>query len=780
MSKRFSGILAVGSSKEEAGQQYLNIATGVKAQMAVSGDDAYAVSESSNLRDQQGRALVLDTSLNPKFASLSGKDALTAKLTACLDGCGKFIVSDADLNKCPSCSATLDNVTDARLASYVMDDEVPHTVGGLVSTAATVEEAMLNFNSGSIISCSSEFSTFGSRQDSNFDPYSGMYVTKRKVQSQSSTVTHNKHHVFYCTAECANGVTVASDTDVVFCSHCGNTLVESGGKSEMPKIGAISSKIVISGKSVGAAVESFRKTVSGERDEILTQRTKVGSFSATCTMKFDPFDGSKVVGQARESLNSVNSNEFEGFEAHAFGCVANCDRPFVISTSCDAAFCPHCSAPLEELNETHIAGLSGVQVAVSSDFEDDLEDLDNEEWDDEDDTDMDEDIESLSDDEDLEEDYDDLDEEDLGDDESAEDLESESSVEDEEFEQDYSTEDVQSLSGDDCEEEECEDDASEEDTEDEDLDLEDDEEIEEESESSDDSSEEEVEDDASAEDEEDTEDEDLDLEDDEESDQEESESACESISMLEAVSSVSTLDPTSISLSFSQGLEPRWHLFYDGTPVAYANITSVASAFGDEAKARKLFSNPQFAHAVSVSCKERGIDETISEFGFKSHSFQIQVGSVLRNRLQKQADAKVEQVQSEIESVSADYKDRFGAALGISLNGLTTKFWRNANNPVAESLINSLSAAGIADARPLVERSFIEHGESLFANAMERADDLMSKSSQTQEEIAHAISEFNPATTANKSVSSVTEPVASTSSNSADDFAARAAALLAI
>ena len=661
---------------------------------------------------------------------------MTAKLTVCLDGCGKFIVSDSDLDMCPSCSASLDKVTDARIASHCMSEDVPHSEGGLVSTAATKQEALANFNSGSLMSCSSEFSTFGARQDSNFDPYSGFHVLKRTMKSQSSAVTKSNPHIFYCTAECERGVTVASDKDVVFCSHCGNSLVESGEKSEMTKIGSISSKIVISGKSVAAAVDSFRKTVTGERDAILTQRTKFGSFSSTCTMKFDPFDGSKVVGHVKESLNSsVGNREFTDFEAHLFHCVNDeCDRPYSISTSGDAAFCPHCNSPLDECTGADIVGLSGVEEAEDEDdldledgFDDEDEDLDS----------SDEDIESLSDDEDIdldaedEEDYEDEDEEDY---------------EDEDEDLDLDDEDLESLSGEDCDDEDCDDeDYEEEDLEDDDLES------------------------LSAEEEESEED----TSEEEESEDEESEEtseSCESISMLQALSSVTDIDPTQISMSFAQGLEPRWHMFYQGSPICYATLTSVSSAFQDEAKARKMFSNPQFAQAVSLSCKEHGLHETIADFGFKSHSFDLQVGSILRNKYKAEADNRVNQVQKEIDSISADYKERYSAALGISLSGTTSKFWKGIKNPVAESLINSLSAAGVANPREIVEQAFIDNGQDLFATVMTKADELMSQSAQTQEELAQAIMDHSPRATVSES-----KVLASTSSVADDDFDAKLA-----
>ena len=72
MSKRFSGILAVGNSKLEAGQQYLDIATGKDAVMAVSStDEVYAIASTSALNDQKGVDLVLNKELRPtQFASL--------------------------------------------------------------------------------------------------------------------------------------------------------------------------------------------------------------------------------------------------------------------------------------------------------------------------------------------------------------------------------------------------------------------------------------------------------------------------------------------------------------------------------------------------------------------------------------------------------------------------------------------------------------------------------------------------------------------------------------
>ena len=753
MKKQFYGILALGKSKQEAAQSYINIATGSMI-MAVSSSNVYAIAESSVLVDPENtnQRLVADTTIKPKgFASLSGNDALNAKLTVCLDGCGQFIVSDKDLSSCPSCSASFDHVTDARILDAMSDPvDIPESSGGYIATASTVEEAIADFKAGTVVSCSSEHSTFGSAKDSNFDPYTGLHVVRRKVQSASAASVTDKvqPNVFFCQDECEKGVTAASDTDVVFCSHCGSPLVESGGIEEMTlKVGSISSKIVISGKTAAAAVESFRKTATGERAQILTNRSQddIGSFSSNRTARYSPFSGNKVEETLLDSVSfsAGKGSDFDKFEAHAFECLSGCTHPFVISTSADVCFCPTCNGALHSADESHFVGLAGAEFADDADLDDDLSDIDDSDLEDDDE----DPIESASEDEDedldLDEDSDeDSDEDlDLDDDSDEDDLESDSSDEEDEFAEDYD-EEIESDSGDDeSEEEEPEDDESDDESEDDaDLDLDDDSEDEDEveSESGDDSDEEEEPED---EDSDEDSDDDIDLsdEDEDEDESDSSEAGVESVSMLEALSSsLGELDPKLISLAFTQGLEPRWHLFYDGTPVGYSTLTSLASVT-NEANARKLFASPDFAAAVSVSCKEHGIEEAIKNFGIQSHVIDMHVGSVLTRKYAAESNSRVAAVREELETIKDDLTERYSAALSTAAAGINKQFFAGVRNGVIESLVVSLNAAGVANPRPLIAKAFRENGNDLFKAIQDKAEYLMSQSSATQNEIAEAI-----------------------------------------
>ena len=237
-------------------------------------------------------------------------------------------------------------------------------------------------------------------------------------------------------------------------------------------------------------------------------------------------------------------------------------------------------------------------------------------------------------------------------------------------------------------------------------------------------------------DDEDLEEDDLDLDDDFDSESNVVSRTFDSLSS--ATAQHGTLDPTLVSLSRVSGKVNTVHMFYDGEPLARATLASVSNAVGEE-NAVKSFDTDNFIRAVSHSLNNTGVAGTCESFGFMPHQFELPVDKMLV----ADADARISEatanVTSTIEDAVANHGERFVAALSSAQLGVTKNYWGDTRNPIVDSLVGSLSAAGIKEPRALIERAFVAHGKDFLTTALSKANELMSKSEVAQNEISESI-----------------------------------------
>lgn len=235
---------------------------------------------------------------------------------------------------------------------------------------------------------------------------------------------------------------------------------------------------------------------------------------------------------------------------------------------------------------------------------------------------------------------------------------------------------------------------------------------------------------------EDLEEDDLDLDDDFDSESNVVSRTFDSLSS--ATAQHGTLDPTLVSLSRVSGKVNTVHMFYDGEPLARATLASVSNAVGEE-NAVKSFDTDNFIRAVSHSLNNTGVAGTCESFGFMPHQFELPVDKMLV----ADADARISEatanVTSTIEDAVANHGERFVAALSSAQLGVTKNYWGDTRNPIVDSLVGSLSAAGIKEPRALIERAFVAHGKDFLTTALSKANELMSKSEVAQNEISESI-----------------------------------------
>ncbi|AWY08417.1 ATPase [Erwinia phage vB_EamM_Alexandra] len=547
-------------------------------------------------------------------------------------------------------------------------------------------------------------------------------VEKAETVSQSSAGDVKAHYTI-CLDGC--GCHVISDSSALVqgsCPSCSADLSEITDERVTQFLAESASAdeqiehegLVATGETAEAAQRNFALALSNAHT--FTALSGTGSFNAATAANFDPYTGQEVTAcepqEAPEAVAALSSAGDE-VEAHIYSCSANCEQPFTVSSDEEPVFCAHCSAALiDEPIESQSGDDSDIDIVEEDDLDDD-EDLDDEDFDSESSNDDEDDI-----DEEDDLDDEDLDEDDLDDEDFDEDFDSESSSDDDEEDDEDFDEDL--------DDEDFDEDLDDEDLDDEDFD----------SESSSDGDEDL--DDEDLDDEEELEEDDLDLDDEDDFDSESNAVSRTFDSLSTATAQHGTLDPSLVSLSRAKGKVNTVHMFYDGEPLARATLASVSNAVGEE-NAVKSFDTDNFIRAVSHSLNQTGVAGTCDSFGFMPHQFEMPVDKLLVAESDARISEATANVTSTIENANAAYSERLVAALSASQLGVTKNFWGDVRNPIVDSIVGSLSAAGVKDSRPLIERAFIAHGKDYLTTSLSKAMDLMSKSEVAQNEISESI-----------------------------------------
>ena len=723
MTIRFKGILAVAATKDDAIAAYVAAATGksVTCMKSVSGD--MYVTAGDVKHDPFGDKQLMATQLPPKAKFASESASVDTHISVCLDGCQKFILSDADnLNRCPSCSASLEEVTETRVHDVIFGSESDDLSNVHEPVfCGTVEQAQAFVQS---LRTGQQISVSGA-SELKYDPFTG---AEQHRSCSSTSEFGGKFHQYTCAASCSAPVTVSSADDVVFCAHCSAPLCE----NESMKISRINTNVTAFAPSLSAAAEAFRQIILGQGKA--TVHDKAGHlFVSASSAQYNPFTGDSVASRAYTSMSSAAADGgIDQVHTHVMKCSDGCG--FMVSSSADVVFCSECMAPLVEPSEADLESAkdSGLEASEEDgslgDLESDLAELDDSDFEDESG-----DCSESGDEEDFgdEEELDFGDEEDFGDESlSEDDYDYESMSEEDEIEYD-DEDDEEEIDDEEDEDEDDDEDDLESDSGDDDLMLEDDEL-------------------------DDIDFEDADFEDDEESDS----SVISSVSAVEAVKSLGELKAQSLSLVYN-GTD-KWFAFHNDTPLASLTFTGLSTAINDEPRAKSLFFGSNLAKTISASAAENGVESTLETFGFAPVNFDVNVSEVCRTRAESAADARVEQINAEIDSISSQRIERNKSAVSAALLGLTGGFWRD-SNPVADALVNKIAATGVSmsAAREMVTASFRQHGPDLCANLFSRSEYLCNQSLSAQEEITRAIEDAASGTGnhVEESLSSIGKPV---------------------
>ncbi len=640
--------------------------------------------------------------------------------------------------------------------------------------------AVLNQNMTLLSESSSVFvAVAGVQPEKSYSPITGREATLAdsslvdSLESTSSDIEHADVFVSVCTDGCSQVIVSDAHYQPDYCPSCSSALPELDEHETINALSELESEsfddnlngdemsvkgnqgIVVVADSLVDAQDLFAEASSDENQRVYLADGEAQFVThASSDSEFSPFNGesSEIDDDADEfELESV-SNDDGDISAHYLQCLASGCGAHVITSSEEASYCPRCSSGL--VDPEVLSSLAGDSDLDGDDDEDDDLALDLD-FDDEDDSlesdSSDEDLDDIDDIDDIDdlEDLDDLDEDDL-------DFESDSSFDDEEDDE------FEADSSDDDDEEDDEDDEDEDDLEDDLDDLDDDEDLE-----------------------------DLDdLDDDEdEEDDFDSESSVEvELNFFEAYAGLDeeAHDASLLSVAYCGNIqgEPTWLAFYNGYPVA--------RCLQSNSSAPELFANAKFGEATRTAAQSQGITTALADMGYEMLKPDVDLGVSVSAKMQRMHEAELADIQEQTQNAITEVEGRFQAALATSSMAINRNVVRGKTNPIAETLIASLSAVGLSNAAELVNSAFEQRSDAYVKEIVSLASQQVAKPLESQNDFAQMVSQasFLSSSAATSGVDDIGRSLASESaqnliseSSAADedqtpDFHSKSASLL--
>lgn len=236
---------------------------------------------------------------------------------------------------------------------------------------------------------------------------------------------------------------------------------------------------------------------------------------------------------------------------------------------------------------------------------------------------------------------------------------------------------------------------------------------------------------------------------DDSNDEEESESKCESSNkktlehVLSFVSGGQSVSSANLNVAYcgNVGGLKSWIAFYNGQPVAKA--TSVSAA-----KHANIFEEPAYANATIAGANELGVAEILDSMGFEASMSSVAMSdefkkSILNAHFKDKMRAMAAQVEKEISDKNALFVEQFKAALATAAVGINRGFFKDHTNPVKSALASALAATGIRQPESILDGVYRQHSDNYHQRLFAKAEEIMEKPLDVQNELAKAVSESN-------------------------------------
>lgn len=595
------------------------------------------------------------------------------------------------------------------------------TFAGIVVSGASKNEAIDQYravasgeNAQALRSADSQYQmvTVASNAESMFDPLTGnndMVAVDAQINlsSESSGLSEPVHaFMAVCADGCGHIVIADSDQAVKFCPSC-STAIPDLSNEEIDRLSSESEAettlegptghqgVIVAAASFDEAETLFVEAMNNENVTGISDNTDINenvseSSSAglafnthnKCDVNFSPFYGESSVEQNEDIVQNFEAvaSEQDGESGHA-------GHYLLCSEDVDCGM--HIIASNNEA--VFCPSCSGALVDPA-----DIEEMESLALADDDEN---ENFASVSEsgsdeDEDDDEDGDEVDVDVSDDDDEDDDMESDSANADED-EDDLESTSMDDMDGDDFEEEDAELD---------DLD---------------------------------------DLEDDEDEDEDfESDSTTQEVkvNLLQLVASnEDELTPEHLSVAHCGAIAgvDTWTAFYKGTPIAMAKANAVPDTVS------QIFNSAKYGEATTASARELGVDQALSSMGFQAIQPECSVEVAVAQSIMDEADSVKQQALASVDSQRNDMVESFGASLATAAMGINRGVFAGTSNPIRDNLIASLSAAGIKDPAPLVDRAFEQGSDSFAKILLAKAADINSKAPEVQNQIAESVAQTN-------------------------------------
>lgn len=154
-----------------------------------------------------------------------------------------------------------------------------------------------------------------------------------------------------------------------------------------------------------------------------------------------------------------------------------------------------------------------------------------------------------------------------------------------------------------------------------------------------------------------------------------------------------------------------------------------------QAKVEDIYASTEFQDAVAEECRRHGIRAGLQSMGFVLASVDITKSTVVNARV----DEKVKAVTS---AIRHSYKERgncMNQCLAIASVGINRKYFKGAENLLADNLVAGLQSAGVRNAKQVVNAAFAQDGIAYAKAIVTLAEKLAAMPEQTRNQFAEAL-----------------------------------------
>jgi hypothetical protein len=205
--------------------------------------------------------------------------------------------------------------------------------------------------------------------------------------------------------------------------------------------------------------------------------------------------------------------------------------------------------------------------------------------------------------------------------------------------------------------------------------------------------------------------------------------------LLSLASAKGEMDHSKLEVAYAGNVNGQltWLAFYEGSPVA----TASAKDAGDKAD---IFSSPVYGNLVLASAKENGVTAALTELNFKAVATTVEVDTYVQDEITARVDDLVSESSDKYSQESADFSERFLAAIATAASGMNKNFFKDVTNPVKGALVNTLNSLGIQNSEKMVAKAFASKNEEYLNNLVVKANEIMEFDVSVQNQLTEAVS----------------------------------------